>query len=45
MRYVTFVATVLAASVALTAYHFVLYELETGYKCDGTKLVVRIKVS
>ncbi|KAL6729977.1 hypothetical protein Aduo_000983 [Ancylostoma duodenale] len=44
-RYIVFLVTVLAASVALTAYHFVLYELDTGYKCNGTKLVVRIKLN
>ncbi|VDK49768.1 unnamed protein product [Cylicostephanus goldi] len=44
-RYIIFLIITMASSLALTAYHFVLYELDTGYKCNGTKLVVRIRVS
>ncbi|KHJ78826.1 hypothetical protein OESDEN_21548 [Oesophagostomum dentatum] len=45
VRYIIFLVAATATSLALTAYHFVLYELETGYKCDGTKLVVRIRLN
>ncbi|ETN76639.1 hypothetical protein NECAME_11525 [Necator americanus] len=44
VRYVTFLVGAFIMSAGLTGYHFLLYELETGYRCNGTKLVVRIKM-
>ncbi|KAK6727321.1 hypothetical protein RB195_005176 [Necator americanus] len=45
VRYVTFLVGAFIMSAGLTGYHFLLYELETGYRCNGTKLVVRIKLN
>ncbi|PAV57552.1 hypothetical protein WR25_02302 [Diploscapter pachys] len=32
-------------SLMITFYHFFIYELKTGYQCDGTKLLSRVAAS